>query len=79
LMLLAIGFAAYADRADTQVRGAPMHEDEESGWSEVSNGLKARIRLNRIRRNNGSGIIASYLELENVTGGQTAITLAWSY
>ena len=45
-------------------------DDNESEWSEESNGLEARLALCRWKVTNGSCIIATYLELKNV--GDTA-------
>ena len=43
-------------------------DGRKSEWSEESHGLKARLALSRWNVTNGSGVIATHLELKNVGG-----------
>ena len=53
--------------ATPEVPAATPNDDESrSKWSDESNGLRARLALRRWKVTNGSGIIATYLELQNV-------------
>ncbi|MBT7165735.1 MAG: hypothetical protein HN904_23350, partial [Victivallales bacterium] len=49
---------------------------DEVVWSQELNGLHARLSMRRSHVSNGTGIIATYLELENVSGVGTPMRVA---
>jgi hypothetical protein len=48
----------------------------EPDWAKPVNGIKARLRLERNRENNGTPILAAFLELQNVSNSATPIEIA---
>jgi hypothetical protein len=50
----------------TSATAAAAEGDGQATWSEPSNGLRARLGMRRSHVSNGTGIVATYLELNNV-------------
>ncbi|HEY2149123.1 MAG TPA: hypothetical protein VGH32_14380, partial [Pirellulales bacterium] len=45
-------------------------------WSKAEDGLEVRLAIERVRSNNGTPILATYLELRNVSDSATPIEIA---
>jgi hypothetical protein len=60
-------FVAFACAAFAPTTGAePVPAEPGAEWSETSNGLRARLSMRRSSVSNGTGIVTTYLELNNV-------------
>jgi hypothetical protein len=85
LAISAIKGAETSERSHVIVRTAEgeFHADsivldmrtDDGKWSEPVNGLKARLSFERGRENNGTPIIATYLELRNVSDSATPLEI----